>query len=186
MDTPASLLERLRQPTEQISWSRFVRLYTPLLYSWARRLGLQSDEAGDLVQDVFTLLLQKLPTFHYNGQKRFRGWLWTVTVNKWRENRRRQSALAPVGLTAVTEPAVADPIEEISEAEYRAYVLRRIQHLMQVEFPPATWRAYWEHVACGKPAPQVAADLGISVGAVYVAKCRVLRRLREELAGLLD
>src|SRR5688572_20304611 len=101
MDTPASLLERLRQPAEQQAWSRFVRLYTPLLYSWARRLGLQPEDASDLVQDVLTLLVQKLPEFHYDRHKRFRGWLWTVTLNRFRENHRRRA----VPVVAATDSA---------------------------------------------------------------------------------
>jgi RNA polymerase sigma-70 factor (ECF subfamily) len=57
---------------------------------------------------------------------------------------------------------------------------------MQSDFQPATWRACWEHVAEGRPAAEVAAELGMTEGAVYVARCRVLRRLRSELEGLLD
>ncbi len=62
--TPVSLLEQLRQPTAARAWPRFVELYAPLLYDWARRLGLQDADAADLVQDVFAILLRKLPEFN--------------------------------------------------------------------------------------------------------------------------
>src|SRR5436305_2458307 len=87
--TPASLLERLRQPFEPAAWERFVSLYTPLIYSWSRQVGLQESDAADLVQDVFVTLLQVLPTFTYDRQQRFRKWLRTVTLNRWRKGRKR-------------------------------------------------------------------------------------------------
>jgi RNA polymerase sigma-70 factor (ECF subfamily) len=80
--TPPSLLERLRQPAEQQAWERFVELYTPLIYYWAHRVGLEGHDAADLVQDVFTVLVQKLPEFHYDPQKSFRSWLHTVTSTR--------------------------------------------------------------------------------------------------------
>src|SRR6058998_2879516 len=89
--TPISLLEKLRQPADQLAWKQFVHLYTPLLFHWARRVGLQTQDAADLVQDVFTVLVQKLPEFRYDRQKSFRGWLRTVTLNKWREKQRRRA-----------------------------------------------------------------------------------------------
>ena len=70
--TPSSLLERLRQPFEPESWARFVSLYTPLIYAWARRVGLQEEDAADLVQDVLVTLLKVLPTFNYDRQQSFR------------------------------------------------------------------------------------------------------------------
>jgi DNA-directed RNA polymerase specialized sigma24 family protein len=73
--TPASLLERLRQPFDQESWGRFVALYTPLIYSWGRRVGLPDPDAADLVQDVFTTLIEVLPSFTYDRQKSFRRWI---------------------------------------------------------------------------------------------------------------
>jgi RNA polymerase sigma-70 factor (ECF subfamily) len=72
------------------------------------------------------------------------------------------------------------------EAEYRQHLARRALELMQAEFPPATWKACWEVVVAGRPAAEVAAELAISIDSVYAAKSRVLRRLRQELAGLLD
>jgi RNA polymerase sigma-70 factor (ECF subfamily) len=101
--TPVSLLERLRRPDERAAWDRFVELYTPLLYYWARRAGLQESDAADLVQDVFALLVQKLPEFTYEPGRSFRAWLHTVTLNKWRERHRRRAAM---------EAAVGEPLPE--------------------------------------------------------------------------
>jgi RNA polymerase sigma-70 factor, ECF subfamily len=89
-DTPASLLERLRDPKADEAWGRFVELYSPLLLYWARRVGLREPDASDLVQEVFVVLLRKLPEFQYDARKGFRSWLRTVTLNRWREIRRQR------------------------------------------------------------------------------------------------
>jgi RNA polymerase sigma-70 factor (ECF subfamily) len=185
--TSASLLERLRRPGEPAAWERFVDLYTPLIYHWARGAGLQTADAADLVQDVFAVLLRQLPLFRYDRGRSFRGWLRTVTRNKWRERQRRR----PPPTLDDPERALALPADEegpdsFGEAEYRRHLSRRALQLMQAEFPPTSWKACWEVVVSGRPPAEVAAELGISVGAVYTAKSRVLRRLREELAGLID
>jgi RNA polymerase sigma-70 factor (ECF subfamily) len=188
--TPASLLEQLRQPSDPAiagpAWNRFVALYTPLLYQWARRLGLQDAEAADLVQDVLLILLEKLPSFSYDPRQRFRGWLWTILCNKWRENRRREAARPRGGAAGLSDAIVPDGVEALAESEYRQYLTGRALQLIRNEFEPATWTACWEYVVAGRAAAEVAAELGISVGAVYVAKSRVIRRLRRELHGLLD
>jgi RNA polymerase sigma-70 factor, ECF subfamily len=183
--TPVSLLEQLRQPADQGAWERFARLYTPLLFAWARRLGLQDQDAADLVQEVFTVLVQKLPEFQYDRDKSFRAWLWTIIRNKWRDDRRRP---APRPLEAGDEPVVEGPggVDVLAEAEYRQQLVSRALELMHTDFQPATWRAFWEHGVCGRPAAEVGAELGLSAGAVYAAKFRVLDRLRKELQGLLD
>ena len=90
--TPPSLLERLRQPADEKAWQEFVDLYSPLLYQWARRAGLQEHDAADLLQDVFAHLLRKLPEFEYDRHKSFRGWLRTTTLNLWRDGCRRRVA----------------------------------------------------------------------------------------------
>lgn len=185
--TSISLLERLRERHEEDAWERFVQLYTPLLCHWVRRLGLEGQDAADLVQDIFTVLVQKLPTFRYNPSKRFRAWLWTVTLNCRRERLRRQQIPVQSGdpriLSQATTPNVAD---EVAEEEYRQYLTRRAMELMQADFQPATWKAFWEYVVNQRPAAEVAGELGLTENAVYLAKGRVLHRLREELKGLLD
>lgn len=185
--TSASLLERLRRPGEPEAWPRFVQLYTPLLLHWAYRLGLPHPDAADLVQDVLTHLVRQLPLFTYDPRRRFRGWLWTITVNQWRlQRRRRQPAIPTDDLDGLEEMAVPDGVEALAEAEYHQYLTGRALRLMQVEFQPTTWKAFWECVAVGRSAAEVGSELGLSVAAVYAAKSRVLRRLREELEGLLD
>jgi RNA polymerase sigma-70 factor (ECF subfamily) len=183
--TPVSLLERLRRPEEQEAWTRFVKLYTPLLYFWAKRMGLQQSDAADLVQDVFTLLVQKLPQFRYDNAGSFRNWLLTVMTNKLRDRARRRVP-DTLGTSVLAQlPAPEEP-DCLSETEYRERLVREALRLMQSEFSPSMWKACWEHAVMGRPAAEVAAELGIAVGSVYVARSRVLTRLRLELKDLFD
>jgi RNA polymerase sigma-70 factor (ECF subfamily) len=184
--TRLSLLERLQRPEEQAAWEHFVQLYTPLFFHWAGRLGRQGQDAADLVQDVFLVLVQKLPTFAYDPDKRFRAWLWTILVNKDRQRRRRPAPPGALADAELPEPAIADPADEVAEHEYRTLLVKRALELIQAEFQPATWQAFWECVTTDQSAAAVAAKLGLSLAAVYNAKSRVLRRLRQDLAGLLD
>jgi RNA polymerase sigma-70 factor (ECF subfamily) len=189
--TPVSLLQRLRDAVQRASaaaaWSEFVELYTPLLYSWAARLGLQPADAADLVQDVFVILVRKLPEFQYDSHKSFRAWLRTVLMNRWRDGEKRAAVVSQQNDPAALEQAASpDESSEVEEAEYREVLLRRALELMQREFRPATWKACWEQVVEGRPASEVARELGLTLNAVYVARSRVLRRLREYLDQLLD
>ena len=148
--TPASLLERLRRPDEG-AWPRFVELYTPLLYFWACRTGLQAADAADLVQDVFTLLLQKFPAFSYDRNKSFRSWLRTVTLNRLHDNRRRKAAaLRDAGPAGLEEVAVPPDAEALWDKEYRDHLVGRAAELMKAEFQPTTWQAFWGLAVEGK------------------------------------
>ena len=185
--TSASLLERLRDPRAQDAWARFVQLYTPMIYSWACRTGLPAQDAADLVQDVFTLLVQKLPEFVYDRQKSFRGWLHKVTLNKWRENLRRRSVPLPsAGDSALAAVVDRESAAVFSEVQYRHYLVGRALQIMQTDFEPTTWKACWEYVVAGRSATEVAKELGVTVDVVYAAKSRVLRRLRQELDQLWE
>jgi RNA polymerase sigma-70 factor (ECF subfamily) len=181
--TNASLLERLRQPSAAEAWERFVRLYTPLLLFWARKLGLQDQDAADLVQDVLVVMVRKLPEFQYQPGRTFRGWMRTVLMNKWRDRPHRAPA-AP--LDSGVQPLAPVDSDDLEEREYRLYVLGRALRLMVNEFEPVTWQACWNTIVLGRPAADVASDLGTTVNAVYLAKSRVLGRLRRDLDGLLD
>jgi RNA polymerase sigma-70 factor (ECF subfamily) len=185
--TSVSLLERLRQPVEQdVAWRRFVQLYTPLLFHWARKLSLSAEDAADLVQEVLVLLVQKLPEFTYDPKKSFRGWLRTVTMNKWRDYQRLRRLPVEQGGAAQLDDVADGDGAAFEEAEYRQHLVQQALHVMQCDFQPATWRACWEYMILERPADVVAQELGLTVNAVYLAKSRVLTRLRQELAGMLD
>ncbi len=184
--TSISLLKRLCQPQAEQAWQRFVALYTPLLFHWARKAGAQPPDDADLVQDVLTHLVQKLPLFEYDQGRSFRAWLKTVALNRWRDQQRRwrppQAEGAQEQLATLADPQADD----FELREHQGYLARRALELMQAEFQPATWKACWELTVRGRPAAEVAAELGLTENAVYVAKSRVLRRLRQELEGLLE
>jgi RNA polymerase sigma-70 factor (ECF subfamily) len=184
--TPTSLLERLRQPFDPDAWARFVSIYTPLIYSWACRAGLQEQDAQDLVQDVFVTLLRVLPAFSYDRGRSFRRWLRTVTLNIWRNDCKRAGHRLRSGTADANRVPAPDDLEAAWDAAYRQQVVARALSIMRADFQETTWKACWETVVSSRPAGEVAAELGLTVGAVYAAKVRVLSRLREELRGLLD
>lgn len=184
--TQISLLHRLRSQHDTAAWSKFVELYTPLVHRWISDLGVRGHECNDVVQEVFIALLGRISTFQYDAKKSFRGWLRTVTLNKTRDLLRKQKRAYEPVLRERLEIAQRDEAALLTEQEYREHVAASALKLMQQHFSKTTWQACWAHVAEGRAAPEVAQELGISVNAVYLARGRVLRRLREELTGLWE
>ncbi len=139
------------------------------------------------MQDVFATLVRKLPQFAYDSHKTFRGWLHTVARNKWHDYCRAGKACVATGLdgAAVADSDGADPAAQFWEHEYRELLLRRAVQLMQTDFPD-TWEACYQVIVVGRPVPAVAAERGMTANALHQAKFRMLKRLRQELAGLLD
>jgi RNA polymerase sigma-70 factor (ECF subfamily) len=185
--TSITLLELLRTPGRPDAWPRFVRLYTPLLVRWANRLQVPPDDRPDLLQEVFLALYRALPAFRHGPGRSFRAWAYTVALNKWREMRRKR---VPVPLSGDDprwgEPGGNDHAAEFDEAEYRAVLVAQASRLVRAEFTEPTWRAFWATAVEGRQAAEVAGELGLTPNAVYLARSRVLARLRGELAGLLD
>ena len=185
--TSVNLLRRLKESDADAAWERFVELYVPLIFYWARQHGLNATDAADLVQDVLAILVTKIVTFEYDAARRFRGWLHTVTLNQARDwHRRRANRPRTDQSSFVEHVAIGSHSDAFEESEYRDYVVERAKTLIATEFEPVTWMACWKYVAEGHSAGEVAAELGMTPNAVRVAKCRVLKRLRIELAGLLE
>ena len=177
--TRLSLLERLRTPGDGQAWGQFVDLYAPLMMLWAKRLGLQDADSGDLVQDVMTQLVRAFPNFHYDQDASFRAWLKTVFLNKHRERCRKRIP------TTIGEPSMFDqivaPSDQAEEAEDRKLLIQRGLELIRDEFSPSVWEAFWQYAVCGRSPTEVAHDLGLRLGTIYSSKSRVLNRLRLEI-----
>ena len=181
--TPASLLDRLRTPSEATAWNRFVELYSPLLFHWAGRLNLQQSDAADLVQDVFLILWRKMPEFEYDSARSFHAWLKTLFLNRHRSRQRKREPefVDPNG----TEPAV-DAAEPLADAEYERYLIRQAFRLIECEFSTLHQMIFRAYVIEERDPDEVAQQLGVSSGTVYAIKSKVLSRLRQELKHLLD
>lgn len=158
-----------------------------MLDFWVRRIGIPHDDSLDLVQDVFSLLVQKLPDFRYDDRMRFRGWLFTVTSNRCRDWLRRNAGKHH-SVSAEIMESLEDGRQEVlfEDQEFRSRLAKRILDMMQSEFEEKQWKACWASVVEQRPAAEIAAELKISVNSVYLAKSRVLRRLRAELADQLE
>jgi RNA polymerase sigma-70 factor (ECF subfamily) len=192
-ETSASLLERLRTRPDEPSWKRLVDLYTPLIHAWLRRYGVRPEDADDLAQEVLTVVFRELPQFEHGPRPgAFRCWLRTITIHRlrgfWRSAQYRPAA---TGDWAVDEQLrqLEDPTSALSQRwdeEHDQHVLRRLLELIEPEFALNSWQAFRRVGLKGEAAAVVAAELGMTVNAVLLAKSRVLRRLREEARGLVD
>jgi RNA polymerase sigma-70 factor (ECF subfamily) len=177
---------RLRTAEDSVAWNRFVQLYTPLLHFWVTRLGIDPAQRMDVCQEVLVVLIQSREWLEARQPIRFRAWLYTVTANKCRDLQRGLRRVTEPEWRADLDPSIPAPQDELDEQEYRAYLARAALRLMRDCFSESTWRACWEHVAEGRSAADVARELGISENAVYLARGRVLKRLRQELDGLWE
>jgi RNA polymerase sigma-70 factor (ECF subfamily) len=186
LTTSTNLLNRLRQPNQPGAWERFVRLYTPLLLVWARRQGFQEADAEDLVQEVLVKLLRELPTYERGDGESFRGWLFRVTVNQCQDFRRRKATRALPGANGLSGVPDDSRLSGLEKAEYRRLMVRRALDLIRADFSETTWAAFLGVMVEGRPVADVAAELNVTANAVYLARHRVLTRLRQELDGFLD
>jgi RNA polymerase sigma-70 factor (ECF subfamily) len=187
--TSATLLDRVRA-NEGDAWRRFVRLYSPLVYSWAKRCGLQNQDAADVLQEVFHAVAKNIAAFRATPTGSFRGWLWAITRNKVRDHFRVAEA-APVGGSEMQHRLLEIPEDEPESwstdgESSRVAVVGRAAELIRGDFEHHTWQAFWRLAVENHAARDIATDLGMTVDAVYQAKARVLRRLREELGGLTE
>jgi RNA polymerase sigma-70 factor (ECF subfamily) len=192
-ETSASLLEILRDHPDEEHWRRLVNLYSPLINQWLRRYTAPVDAADDLVQKVLMVVVQKLPQFERGPRVgAFRCWLRQITVNClrdfWRQERLRPKATGHSDFQHVLEQ-LQDPHTDLSrqwDEEHDRVITRRILESLRPCFQETTWQAF-QGVALDERSPdEVAQQLGISVNAVFIAKSRVLNRLRQEAKDLLD
>src|SRR5206468_4170503 len=110
---------------------------------WARSQGLAEADAADLVQEVFVILVTKMPGFRYDRDGSFRAWLRTVTLNKHRELQRRKT---PQALDRTFDRAQEDPQRLLEEKEHRQYLVQQMLHIIKPEFPPSTWLLFEAYV----------------------------------------
>lgn len=187
--TSISLLQGAAASNSADAWQRIFDIYMPMLRMWARRTGLSAEDATDVAQDVMATLAKELPGFEYDrGKGTFRGWLKTITNNRCRELLRRKRAILVSDadhISRVLKTLESPPVNDFWEAEYEQHLMRYALEIMQSDFEETTWRACYELTVSGRRAADIAQELGMTEGAVYIAKSRVLKRLRRILKEML-
>jgi RNA polymerase sigma-70 factor (ECF subfamily) len=187
--TRHSLVLRLQKPGDQAAWAEFVSLYEPFVYRLARGKGLQDADARDLCQEVFRKVAQAIERWDPDPAKgSFRGWLFRIARNLVVNFLAGQHRLVRgSGRTTVQQLLEAQPDSD-AEAEFAMEFKRRAfrwaAEQVQHEFTDSTWQAFWKTGVEDRPVAAVAEELGLSVGAVYIARSRVLGRLRERATQL--
>ena len=191
-ETSASLLQRLRQQPDSDAWQLLVHIYTPLLQQWLGRYGLQASDVDDLIQDVLAVVVREMPQFEHNQHKgAFRRWLRTILVNRLRGFWRARQSRPLAGNSDLGQmlDQFEDPqsgLSQLWDKEHDRHVMARLLEQIEPEVTPSTWQAFRRVVLDGKDEETVAVELGISVNAVFIAKSRVLAKLRREAQDLLE
>jgi RNA polymerase sigma-70 factor (ECF subfamily) len=191
-ETRQSLLLRA-QTGEENAWKDLTDLYRPLIIGWLNRQGVPARDLEDLSQDILLTVVKHLPTFQHSGRRgAFRSWLRTIvcsrTTDYWRAIDASTQASGGSGATAALQQ-LADPDSSLNrqwDEEHDRYVLDCLLDLVEEEFEPATLQAFRRLALDGASGAEAAQELGLSVAAVYVAKSRVLQRIRQEAEGLID
>jgi RNA polymerase sigma factor (sigma-70 family) len=186
--TRASLLVRIRDPHDKEAWRQFVEIYASVVYGFARKRGLQDADSADLMQEVLRVVALSAGRLDYDPQRgSFRGWLYTVTRNKiynflnGRKNHERGSGDSAARERLEEQAVDHDDAATLWDQEYERRLFDWAAEQVRPDFQDATWQAFWQTAVEGKGAKEVGAGLGMSLGAVYVAKSRVLARLKEQI-----
>ncbi len=192
METSVSLLARLTDRPSEADWLRLDELYRPLLRAWALRAGATDADADDLTQEVLTVVVRELAIFDRGRPGAFRSWLRAILANRLRDFfRARRSRPVATGASDFLDrlDELASPDSALTkqwDREHDEHVAAKAMKRVQGEFAPATWQAFRRQVLDGAAPAEVAAELGLSQNAVLLAKSRVLKRLRVEVAEFVD
>ena len=182
--TQPSLLVRIRDNRDAESWRQFVEIYAPLIYGYLRKNGLQDADAADVAQDVLRTVSQSIGQWNYDRQRgTFRGWLLSVIHSRLADFQRRQqksrAAVQAAASIAQQRPDVRSSAEW--DRDYERQLFHTAANQVRGDFSESSWQAFWLAAVDGKPARDVAEALNITPAAVYLAKARVMARIREQL-----
>jgi RNA polymerase sigma-70 factor, ECF subfamily len=190
-ETRASLLWRLPNADDAAAWEEFVMIYGRSVYRVARRMGLQSADADDLVQDVFSIVAGSISDWLKRSDRgKFRAWLFRIARNT-AINVLTRSRFKPVGGEEAAkflaeQPGPANDVSLRFEQEYRRELFRWASERIKSSVAENTWNAFWLSSVEAVPIAEVADRLGMSTGSVYIARNRVIARLREMVQHFAD
>jgi RNA polymerase sigma-70 factor (ECF subfamily) len=189
--TRLSLLVRIQDPRDERAWTEFVEIYEPVVYRIARHKGLQDADAAELTQEVFLAVAAAIRRWEPDPARgKFRTWLFRIArnliINSVAARRRHPQGTGDTGFLArlEEEPAPAGADSVLLDQEYKRELFRWAAERIRGEFRDPTWQAFWLTSVEGQEIRHVAESLGLSTGAVYIARSRIMARLREKIEAL--
>lgn len=185
-ETSESLIARVKDPRDAQAWTEFAAIYRPVVIRLAQRRGLQDADAQDVAQKVLLAVAQAIGRWEPRPNQPFRAWLTKVARNAILNALTRRPPDAGTGLSAVAEQlnqVAQEDAQTTAELvlETRRELFRYAAEQIRDEFAPTTWDMFWKTEVNGKSVAEVAEELGRTPGAVYVARCRVMQRLRQRV-----
>jgi RNA polymerase sigma-70 factor (ECF subfamily) len=191
-ETRPSLLLRLADRTDQAAWQEFARIYTPVVYRLALRRSLQHADAEDLSQQVLAAVAKTIDRWQDDPTRaKFRTWLHRVAQNQIINALSRAAPDRAAGGSTIAaalgdQAAKSQADSDLVRMEIRREVFRWAADQIRHEFRPATWDAFWRTAVENHPVEQTAQDVGLSCGAIYAARSRIMRRLKEKVCEFDD
>lgn len=182
--TRPSLLVRLRDARDEEAWAEFTAVYEPVIYRMTKRRGMQDADAREVVQEVLMSVASAIDRFDTDATGSFRGWLSRITrnatIDRFRALASRHETIDASGvLRKLDDAARGEKIEDEFEQDRRKQLFRWAAGQVRRGTGETKWMAFWKTSIDGISITEVALELGISEGAVYVARCRILKRIRE-------
>lgn len=192
-DTRDSLIARIKDPADGMAWAEFLGIYRPVVYRLARKRGVQDADAQDVTQQVFLSVANAVERWQPGPDRPpFRAWLVTITRNAVNKALSRRKPDAGTGSSSVAQLLNQKCVTETDsefDMESRHSVVRYATAQIRPEFSETTWHLFWESVVVGRSISEVALESGRTPGAVYMARFKVLQRLKvkaREVSGMWD
>jgi len=186
--TSVTLLNRLRTHGDEEAWRAFADRYGAKVYGWCRRWKLQEADARDVTQNVMLELARQMAAFEYRPSGSFRGWLKTVAYRVWCDFLTDRKRTPDGGSDAVWEqlaaPAAGDDLLRHLEEECERELLEAAMVAVRPRVQPNTWEAFVLTAVEGKSGAEVAEQLNMKVGTVWVARSKVKKMLQDEVRRL--
>lgn len=180
-ETRLSLVARLKDAGDAEAWERFSTEYEPFLMTLFRSRGLQEADARDVVQQVLIAVASRVGDWKPDGQPAsFRRWLTTIARHAAIRCLMQQSRRPQLDATTILEALPVGSDSEAAVREYRQQALAWALEQIRDEFRPATWSAFWRTAVLGQGVDETCRELGLSAGALYMARSRIMARLREQ------
>ncbi|MEM9644571.1 MAG: sigma-70 family RNA polymerase sigma factor [Planctomycetota bacterium] len=185
-DTDHRLIAKIQDLGDGVSWDEFLRIYRPVVLRMARRRGMQDADAEDVMQQIFLSVVGAIGRWEAGpGQPPFRAWLTTIARNAITKALSRQPRDRATGSSSIRARLADIPDAESTRIEATAEAKRQLVRIaaeeIRSEFNKGTWNVFWKTAIEGRPISIVATESGMSAGAIYVARYRVMARLRQQV-----